>query len=149
MIMKKDNNANYGAQHKLSILDTEFNSYNKLVAKATRDNGLQLGTIAAEQFSRKGCSAIEDTLSKRLFIDHQHSKRLRFFLTSSDLGGCYDRIIYSAAALALRRIGVSQNRIHSMLSISRQMITRIRTAYVDSDITYGEDAFIILNYPSR
>ena len=58
MIMKKDNNFDYGAQRKLGILDTEFNNNNKIVAKATRDNGLKLGTIAAEQFSRKGRSAL-------------------------------------------------------------------------------------------
>ena len=98
MTMKKDNNYNYGAQRKLSILDT-------------RDNGLRLRTIAADQCSRKGRSSIKDTLSKRLFIDYQHSKQLRCSLTSSDLGGCYDRIIYSTADLALRRIGVSQSRI--------------------------------------
>ena len=53
MIVKKDNNYNYGAQRKLGILDTEFNNNNKLVTNAARDNGLQLGTITAEQFSRK------------------------------------------------------------------------------------------------
>ena len=48
MIMKKENNYKYSAQRKLGILDTEFNNNNKLVAKATRDNGLQLGAIADE-----------------------------------------------------------------------------------------------------
>ena len=110
MIMKKTNDFNYSAQRKLGILDTEFNNNNKLVARETRDNGLQLGAIAEEQFSRKGRSAIEDTLSKRLFIDHQQSQRRCFALTSSDLGGCYDRIIHTAAAVALLRIGVSKKK---------------------------------------
>ena len=70
---------------KLVILDTEFNNNNKMMAKVTRDNGLQLKSIAAEQYSRKGRSTIEDTLSKRLFIDHQQSERTYFALTSSDL----------------------------------------------------------------
>ena len=80
--MKKNNNYSYGAQRKLGILDTEFNNNNKLAAKANRDNGLQLETIAAEQFYVKGRIVIEDTLSKCLFIDHQHSKRLSLALTS-------------------------------------------------------------------
>ena len=92
MIMKKDNVFEYSAQRKLGILDTEFNNNNKVIAKTARDNGLKLGAIAAEQYSRKGRSAIDDTLSKRFFIDHQQSILECFALTSSDLGGCYDMI---------------------------------------------------------
>ena len=110
-----------------------------MVAKTARDNGLTLGAIAAEQFSRKGRSAIDDTLSKRLFIDHQQSTLECFALTSSDLGGCYDRIIHTAVTLALRRIGVPKSRIESMFGVIQQMTHRIRTAYGDSDITYGGD----------
>lgn len=58
MIMKKANDYDYGAQRKLGILDTEFNNNNKVVANATRDNGLKLGSIAIEQYSRKGRSTI-------------------------------------------------------------------------------------------
>lgn len=72
MIMKKDNNFDYKAQRKLGIIDTEFNNNNnKVIAKLVRDNALKLNSIVAEQFSSKWCSAMEDTLSKRLFIDHQ------------------------------------------------------------------------------
>ena len=78
MIMKKDNNFEHTSQRNIGILDTEFNNNNKMVAKATRDNGLQLESIAAEQYSRKGRSDIEDTLSKRLFIDHQQFKKDMF-----------------------------------------------------------------------
>ena len=49
MIMKKDNNFEYRFQRELGILDTEFNNNNKTVVKVTRDNGLQLESIAVEQ----------------------------------------------------------------------------------------------------
>ena len=64
MIMKNDNNFEYSSQRKLGILDTEFNNNNTVVAKIARNNGLKLEAIAAEQFSRKGRSAIDDILSK-------------------------------------------------------------------------------------
>ena len=48
MIMKKENNVEYGSQRKIGILDTEFNSNNKIVAKATRENRLKLRARAAE-----------------------------------------------------------------------------------------------------
>ena len=70
MIMKNYNNFEHRSQRKLGILDTDFHNNNKMVAKVTRDNGLQLESIPAEQYSRKEKSAIEDTLSKSLFIDH-------------------------------------------------------------------------------
>ena len=114
MIMKKDKNFEYNNQRKLGILDTEFNNNNKVIAKLARDNALKFNSIAADLFSRKGRSAIDNTLSKLLFIDHQQSKRSCFALTSLDIGGCYNRIIHTVAALALLRIGVPKSRIHSI-----------------------------------
>ena len=60
MIMKKYNNFEYSSQRKLGILYTEFSNNNKVVAKIDRDNGLNLRALAAEQFSRKGRSAIDN-----------------------------------------------------------------------------------------
>lgn len=103
--MKKDNNFDYSAQSKLGVLDTEYNNNNKNVAKSARNNGLKLGAIAAEQFSRKGRSDIDDTLFNQLLIDCQQLQRTRSPLTGFDLGGCYDCINNTAADLALQRIG--------------------------------------------
>ena len=84
--MKRDNSFEYGSQRRLGILDTEFNKNNKIVTKVTRDNGLKFKSIAAEQFSRKEIFVINDTLSKRLFINNHRSKRTWLALTSSNVG---------------------------------------------------------------
>ena len=48
MIMKNDNHFEYTSQRNFGMLDTELNNNNNIVAKITRDNGLQLHSIAAE-----------------------------------------------------------------------------------------------------
>ena len=70
-------------------------------------------------------------------VDHHQSKRLYFSLTSCDLTGCYDRIIHTAVALALLRVGIPHGKI--MFSSIQKMVHRIRTIYDDSSISYGGD----------
>ena len=59
----------------------------------------------------------------------------------SDLTGCYDRIVHTAAALALMRLGMKKEKIYAMFEIIQKMTHRVRTAYGDSTITYGGDSF--------
>ena len=137
MIMKKSMCYDVQKQRTIGILDTEFNQNNKKMGKTGMDNAISLGKVAAEQFAVKHKAAIEQIVSKRCVIDHHHSKRRCFSLTSNDLAGCYDRIIHTAAALALLRVGIPHNTINSMFSSIQRMVHRIRTMYGDSDITYG------------
>ena len=142
MILKRALEFELAKQRTLGILDTEFNHNNKLLGRECSKNSLKLDSLATEQFSRPGRSAIDQCISKRCTIDHHQSRRLCFAMTSCDLAGCYDRIVHNAAALALLRIGVSHKRIASMFSTIQRMTHRIRTAFGDSNITYGGDDFV-------
>ena len=62
-------------------------------------------------------------------------------MTSCDLAGCYDRIVHTAAALALLRIGVPHAKIECMFSTIQRMVHRVRTAFGDSEGTYGGDDY--------
>ena len=126
-------------QRTLGILDTEFNHNIKLLGRECSKNSLRLDSLATEQFSRPGRSAINQCVSKRCTVDHHQSCRLCFDMTSCDLAGCYDRIVHNAAVLALLHIGISHKRISSMFSTIQHMVHRIRTAFGDSEITYGGD----------
>ena len=106
MILKKSQNYELSSQRTLGILDTEFNHNNGFIGRQATYNGLKLGTVADEQFARPHRSAIEDVITKRCTMDHQQSIRQCFAITSVDLTSCYDRIVHTAAALALLRIGV-------------------------------------------
>ena len=123
----------------MGILDTEFNQSNKKIGKEGMDNTINLGKLAPEQFAVKNTSAIEDIVFKRCIIDHQQSKHKCLALTSLDLASCYDRIIHTAAALALLRVDITHNRINSMFISIQRMVHQVRTMYGDLDITYGGD----------
>ena len=139
MIMKKSQCFELEKQRTIGILDTEFNQTNKKIGKTAMDNALSLNKVAPEQFAVKNTSAIQQIICKRCTIDHHHSKRKCFSLTSSDLAGCYDRIIHTAAALALLRVGIPHSKIRSMFSSIQRMVHKIRTMYGDSFLTYGGD----------
>ena len=76
--------------------------------------------MAYEQFARPNRSSIEDIITKRCTLDHQHSMRQSFSITSCDLASCYDRIIHTAAALTLHRIGIYHNRITTIFFLYRK-----------------------------
>ena len=139
MILKRAMNFNLSKQRTLGILDTEFNHANKCIGYTTTSNAIKLNSFATEQFSRPGRSAIDQCISKRCAIDHHQSTRQCFALTSCDLAGCYDRIVHTAAALALLRIGLSKPRIFSMFETIQRMTHKIRTAFGDSEGSYGGD----------
>lgn len=148
VIMKKK--ATYGlkAQRKLGIVNTEFNNNNKIIAQSISTHSRKLGTIAKEQFATKGSASIDQIITNRCYIDHNHSQKKSFALISVDLEGCYDIILHLAAALALLSIGIPHARIHSMFESIQKMIHRIRTAFGDSDIMYrGEDIGDWVNKP--
>ena len=139
MILKKAQSYELSTQRTLGLLDTEFNNNNGFIGRKATDNGIRLKSIAEEQFARPGRSALEEVVTKRCVIDHQQSLRQCFALTSCDLAGCYDRIVHTAAALALLRIGIPHSRIKSMFSTIQKMSHRIKTVYGESEITYGGD----------
>ena len=148
MIMKKSQCYDVEKQRTIGILDTEYNQSNKKIGYDAMNHALSLQKIAPEQFAVKHTAAIEQIVSKRCMIDHNQSKRQCFSLTSSELAGCYDRIIHTAAALALLRVGIPHSKITSMFSSIQRMIHRIRTYFGDSELTYGgDDIGVWQNYP--
>ena len=56
-----------------------------------------------------------------------------------DLEGCYDRIVHTAASLALLRVGIPHTKIRSIFATIQRMVHSIRTSLGDSKITYGGD----------
>ena len=151
MIMKKHMCFDIKKQRTLGILDTEFNQNNKRIGQDGIKNATKLNKIAKEQFAIKNSAAAEQIVSKRAVLDHSCYQRKIICLTSSDLEACYDRIIHTAASLALLRVGISHNKINSMFETIQKMTHRIRTLYGDSTITWGGDSLTNLenwnNYP--
>ena len=141
MIMKKANSFQVEKQRTLGILDSEFNHSNRDLQHEAMQSALRNDCIAVEQYSRPNRSCICHALNRRLTADDRQSKRLAWAMAMSDLTGCYDRIVHNAAALVLLRLGLSHAKIHSMFTTIQRMVHRVRTAFGDSETTYGGDDF--------
>ena len=136
MIMKKTFCYDIKSQQTLGILDTEFNQKNKRIERDGMKNVSELGKVSIEQFSIKNTSSIDQIVSERCVIDHNQSKTKHFALTSLDLEVCNDRVIYTAASLALLRVGITHIKIHSMFSSIHRKIHMIKISFGDSNLTY-------------
>jgi len=123
------------------MLDSEFNHSNRALQHEAMQAALRNDCVAIEQYSRPQRSCIAHALNRRLTADDRQSKRLAWAMAMSDLTGCYDRIIHNAAALVLLRIDLSHAKIHTMFKTIQRMVHRIRTAFGDSERTYGGDDF--------
>ena len=139
MILKRARCFELSKLRTLGLLDTEFNNNNKALGFEAMNNAIKQNKISTEQFSRPGRSAIDQTILKRCTLDHNRSRRLTYSLCSSDLAGCYDRIVHTAAALALLRLGIRHTKINSMFESIQRMVHKVRTAFGDSEKTYGGD----------
>ena len=96
------------------------------------------GMIAKEQYgSRKGHCSIDHAVNKRLTFDLLRLYRLPGALCSNDAKSCYDRVLHSIAALAMKRLGIPSPPIECMFECIQKMDHYIRTTYGDSDISYS------------
>ena len=138
-ILKKSGNYNIEKQRTLGLLDTEFNQINKEIGREGMYSAIDNNLLAMEQYSRPNRSAIDHALNRVLTFDHFRAQRQPFCIASCDLKGCYDRIIHIAAYLALRRVGIQRPKLIAMFSTIQRMIHKIRTAFGESEKTYGGD----------
>ena len=98
------------------LTEADFNFNNKVLGRRTIQHAEDIEELAPEQYgSRKSKSAIDQALHKRLTYDVMRQLRKPGILCSNDIKSCYDRILHSIAALAYKRIGVSQQPVDSIL----------------------------------
>ena len=100
--------------------------------------------IAREQYgSRKGHTSIDHAVNKRLSYDLMRMFRSPGALCSNDAKSCYDRILHSIVALAMKRLGMPEPPIECMLRCIQTMDHYIRTTHGDSDISYSSKHALI------
>ena len=119
------------------LYEADFNHENKRLGRIAMQKALKLGKIANEQFSRPGRSAQDNALSKRLLFDYYRTVKKPFGICSCDLKSCYDRVVHTAASLALQRVGVPLEQIRCMFGTIQTLIHKVRTAYGLSENGYG------------
>lgn len=144
MIQKK---AMVDLVHKLRTIvltEADFNFNNKLLGKRTLRHAEVNNLLPKEQYgSRKGKSAINHALHKRLTYDIMRQGRCDGVLCSNDAKSCYDRMIHLVVMLAYRRLGVPSPPVQSMLESIQNMTHIIRTSFGDSKVTISSKGTLI------
>ena len=137
-LLKKPGNYRVTDLRTIVLYDAEFNRNNALLGRRLMAQAEHLNQFAPEQYgSRKGMSAIEHGLNKRLTFDLIRQLRLPAAMCSNDAKSCYDRIVHSVATLSMRRMGVPEAPIVSMFNTIQNMKHQVRTSYGDSVASFG------------
>ena len=129
------------------LYEADFNHENRRLGKDAMTLALEKDLIAKEQFSRPGRSAQDNALAKRLVFDHFRFLKLPFGMCACDLTSCYDRVVHTAASIALQRVGVPKPRLKCMFNTIQHLVHTVRTAYGKSEKTFGGDSQIFHNMP--
>lgn len=137
MILKKEGILDIDKLRTIVLYEADFNFFNKCIGRQAMDNAMQNGNMASEQYAKPKSSAQEQCITRRLIFDIVRHTRQTLAMASSDLKSCYDRIVHSAAAFALQKNGISQEAVTTMFTTIQQCQHHIRTAYGDSEISYG------------
>lgn len=137
MIMKASGKTDLESLRTIVLYEADFNFMNKRLGRQATDNAAHNNEMAIEQFAKKGTSCIDQCLNRRLVFDLVRFARASFSMCSSDLVSCYDRIVHSAAVLAMRRFGISKEEAKTMFLTIQECKHKVRTGLGDSNDTYG------------
>ena len=130
MIKKRINSNNISSLRTIVLMEADFNYNNKLLGEKTMYHAEQTKPLAPEQYgSRKGKSAIDQTIHKALTYDIIRQHCLPAMLCSNDAKSCYDRILHSIASIAYRRLGVESPPVQCMLESIQNMKFHIQTSH--------------------
>jgi hypothetical protein len=137
MLLKKENDTNVDRLRTIVLFDSEANMNYKHLGRRAMKSAIELEQIATEQYSRSNRNSIDHALNRQLVMDHQLYERKPYALVSYDLKSCYDRINHTSASIAMQRIGIHKSEIISMFDTIQRMTHKVRTAFGDSQYTYG------------
>ena len=128
MLQKSPDNFHADRFRPINFLEADANYNLKHIARAAMAYGESMGIIANEQYgSRKDHSSETQALNKRLTFDD--FERHRGVLCVNDAKSCYDRILHVIAAICLRRFGLEQGPIASMVETLQYMTHLIHIAW--------------------
>ena len=126
------------------LTEADFNFNNKILGRQSLAHAEKNGLIAKEQYgSRKGKSAIEHAIHKRITYDILRQFRQPGALCSNDAKSCYDRIIHSIATLSYRRLGIASPPVDCMFRSIQNMKHHIRTTFGDSAFTMSSEGTLV------
>jgi hypothetical protein len=130
MLLKQKNNFNVEKLRAILLFEADFNYNNKRIGRAMMWNAENHKLMAQEQYgSRKGLSAIDHCLNKRLSFDVLRQNKQAGAICINDMKGCYDRIVHAVAAICMKRLGMQNEPLRMMFYTLQQLRHFVRTAY--------------------
>ncbi len=137
MILKKAGLYDVERLRTIVLYEADFNHNNKYMGKKLMEHTIDNKLMAKEQYSLPGKKSIDHALNRRLIFDITRYKKTSLAMTSCDLKSCYDRIVHTPAFIAIAGYKFTPTPIFSMFECIQDMKWTTRTAYGDSDITFG------------
>ena len=96
--------------------------------------------MTAEQFACRGVQAAEGVLTTGLFSEIVRVMQRTAVIEIVDLDNCYDAVAHPIASIALQSFKVCQSTVAMMLYVLRTMKFHLRTAFGQSEWSYGVSA---------
>ena len=137
-LLKKPNKFRPSELRTIGTLEADFNQQAALhFSKRMISNGIVNLAIPSSQYAKKGNRSIEAAVVKVLFFDYLRLTRRNGAFMAMDLKNCFDRMAHPVTSLAAQRLGVSPRITKCMIQTLIKMKHYIRTAYGDSEWSYG------------
>jgi hypothetical protein len=130
MLLKQKDNFHVGKLRATLLFEADFNFNNKRIGRALMWNAEDNKWLAPEQYgSRKGFSAIDHCLNKRLSFDILRQSKQAGAICINDMKGCYDRIVHSVAAICMKQLGIQDKPLRMIFYTLQQLKHFVCTAY--------------------
>ena len=98
---------------------------------------IRCNAVSPSQYAKQGSRSIEGALVKVLYFDYLRINKLNGTFAAMDLMQCFDRMAHPVSSLCSQRLGVPKNIVKTMINTLTSMQHFIRTAYGDSEESYG------------
>ena len=140
MIEKKSGVYDVNKLRTILLFHPEFNFGNKAIGRSMMAQAERYQLIPEAQYgSRHGKSASVQLLNKVLLFELSRAQHVPLAYCSTNAKSCYDRIVHSFAALAMRRLGVPKAATLTMFGVIKDMSHYVRTGFGDSDGFYSSN----------
>jgi hypothetical protein len=143
MILKKAGLIQVDSLRTIVLFQADCNYAFKYVGREMMSNAEKHESLAPEQYgSRKNHRSIDLATNKALSNDLLRQQKSPGAVCSNDAKSCYDLIGHTPASIAMQRQGVPKSTVTCMFTTLQELKHKVRTAYGDSESTYGGSEII-------
>ena len=143
LIQKKNRSVLADKQRIIHLWEADANALFKILARQTTRLAERNNMFAPEQYgSRPKHSAAALSLAKRLTFDIARQRRQTMAICCNDAAQCYDRMVHTPTALALRRVGMAAGPVNCMFSMIQSLHHFVRTAHGTSEQSFSSSTII-------